>query len=58
MKAEPKVVLQKLRSRRMDPNCTAARDMVEEVAERVLRDLAPPQGSLFVPLMKEKTSGA
>jgi len=56
MKADPKAVLQKLRTRRMDPDSTAALDMVEEVAERVLRNLAPPEDSLFAPL-KEKASG-
>lgn len=33
----------------MDPNSTAAREMVDEIAERVLRDLAPEQASRFFP---------
>jgi hypothetical protein len=53
MKAEPNRVLQKLLSRQLDPNCTAVREMVEEVAERVLRNLAPQPEPL---LAKAKAS--
>jgi hypothetical protein len=41
MKAEPATVLWQLETKRLDPNSPAAREMVEEVAERVLRDLGP-----------------
>lgn len=55
MKAEPKRVLQKLFSHQLDPNSTAVLEIVEEVAERVLRNLAPQPEPLF-PLAKAKGS--
>lgn len=45
MKAEPATVLQQLKTRRLDPSSPAAREMVEEVAERVLRNLTPLEES-------------
>lgn len=59
MKTQPKAVLQKLKTRKLDPNSAEAREMVEEVAERVLRDLFPGQDSRYFPdlqLTKEKAS--
>jgi hypothetical protein len=49
MKSEPKAVLHQLRTRKLDPNSTAAREIVEEVAERVLRNLTPPKESEYFP---------
>lgn len=43
MKAEPATVLRQLEIKRLDPNSSIAREMVEEVAERVLRNLAPQE---------------
>ncbi|HKD15985.1 MAG TPA: hypothetical protein VKE71_15730 [Candidatus Angelobacter sp.] len=53
----PKTVFQKLRDQKVDPDSTTVRELVEEVAERVLRNLEPPQPSAHFPL-KPKTSGA
>ena len=55
--SEPKVMLQKLRSKQVDPNSTAVREMVEEVAERVLRNLTPAAEPL-PPMAKPKASQA
>jgi hypothetical protein len=39
MKANPEAVLRQLRKQELDPNSTIARLIVDEVTERVLRDL-------------------
>jgi hypothetical protein len=57
MKSEPKAVVQKLRTQQVDPDSTAVREMIEEVAERVLRNLTPEAEPLF-PLAKPKASEA
>jgi len=57
MKAESKGVLHKLLARQVDPNSTAALEVAQEVAERVLRNLAPASEPLF-PLTKSKSSEA
>lgn len=49
MKSKPKAVLHKLRTGKLDPNSTAAREIVEEVAERVLRGLTPEKESRYFP---------
>jgi hypothetical protein len=41
MKAEPAIVLRQLETKRLDPDSPAAREMVEEITERVLRNLNP-----------------
>ena len=57
MKVEPKRVLHKLLKQQIDPNSTAVRELIEEVAERVLRNLTPQSEPLF-PLAKAKASEA
>jgi hypothetical protein len=57
MKSDPVAVLQKLRTMQVDPDSTAFREMVEEVAERVLRNLTPEAEPLF-PLAKPKAPQA
>jgi hypothetical protein len=53
MRREPKPMIEKLLKRQMDMNSTAAREIIEEVAERVLRDLSPEnQQALLLPLKK------
>jgi hypothetical protein len=43
-------MIEKLLKKQMDCNATAAREIIEEVAERVLRDLSPEsQRSLLGP---------
>lgn len=49
MKSEPKAVLRQLRNHQLDPDSTAAQEMVEEVAERVLRNLTPREESHYFP---------
>jgi hypothetical protein len=49
MKSEPRAVLQQLKTEQLDPNSTTAREIVEEVAERVLRRLAPEEESQYFP---------
>lgn len=46
MKADPKTILNKLEASQLDPNSTAVREIVEEIAERVLRNLSPEQQGL------------
>jgi hypothetical protein len=45
MKAEPAAVLEQLKRRQLDPHSATAREMVEEVVERVLRNLTPHEES-------------
>ena len=53
MKSKPERVLEELKNQQVDPNSTAVREIIEEVAERVLRNLTPqPQAS--IPLEKAK----
>ena len=47
MKAGAKGVLQKLEADKVDPNSTAALEVIQEVAERVLRNLTPGSEPLF-----------
>lgn len=49
MKSEPKAVLRRLRNKQLDPDSTVAQEMVEEVAERVLRNLTPREESQYFP---------
>ena len=56
MKSEPKAVLDQLRTRELDPDSTAAREIVEEVAERVLRNLSPQEGSQYFPDLRPTTT--
>ena len=51
MKSEPKAVL-RLRTQQLDPDSAAAHEMAEEVAERVLRDLAPQKESRYFPNLR------
>lgn len=53
MKSKPERVLEELKNQQVDPNSTAVREIIEEVAERVLRNLTPsPEPS--IPLEKAK----
>jgi len=45
MKAEPATVLRQLETKRLDPDSPTAREMVEEITERVLRNLNPRESS-------------
>ena len=49
MEAEQKPMLKKLLETQTDPNSTAVREIVEEVAERVLRDLKPHEEHRYFP---------
>ena len=49
MKSEPRAVLHQLKTQQLDPNSTTAREIVEEVAERVLRNLAHEEESQYFP---------
>jgi hypothetical protein len=49
MKSEPKAVLHKLKTRQLDPDSSTAKEMVAEVAERVLRNLTPAEESQYFP---------
>jgi len=46
MKADPKTILNQLEASQVDPNSTAVREIVEEIAERVLRNLTPEHQGL------------
>ena len=46
MKADPKTVLKKLEASQVDPNSTAVREIMEEIVERVLRNLSPEHQGL------------
>jgi hypothetical protein len=53
MRRDPKPMIEKLLKRQMDMNSAAAREIIQEVAERVLRDLSPEnQRELLLPLKK------
>ena len=52
MKSKPERVLEELKNQQVDPNSTAVREIIEEVAERVLRNLTPREPS--IPLEKAK----
>ena len=61
MKAEPAAVLEQLKTRQLDPHSPTAREMVEEVAERVLRNLTPREelhDSFDLPVTETDTSVA
>jgi hypothetical protein len=45
MKAKPEAVLRQLQKQELDPNSTIARLIVEEVTERVLRDMRPQKAA-------------
>lgn len=49
MKSDPKAVLRRLKTQQLDPDSAVAQEMVEEVAERVLRNLAPREKSHYFP---------
>ena len=49
MKSEPRAVLRRLKTQQLDPDSAAAKEIVEEVAERVLRNLAPREESHYCP---------
>ena len=53
MKSKPERVLEELKNQQVDPNSTAVREIIEEVAERVLRNLTP-QPEPSIPLGKAK----
>jgi len=56
-KTAPRTIFQKVRDQKLDPDSTTVQELIEEVAERVLRNLEPAQPSAHFPL-KPKTSGA
>jgi hypothetical protein len=56
MDTEQKPMLKKLLETQSDPNSTAVREIVEEVAERVLRNLKPREERRYFP-NSPKTSG-
>jgi hypothetical protein len=61
MKSVPKAVLRRLKTKQLDPNSTTAREIVEEVVERVLRNLSPQKESQYFPdlhLTKAESSEA
>lgn len=49
-------MLKKLLETQKDPNSTAVREIVEEVAERVLRNLKPHEDHRYFPI-QQKSSG-
>jgi hypothetical protein len=49
MESEPKPMLKKLLENQSDGNSTAVREIVEEIAERVLRNLKPEQEHRYFP---------
>jgi hypothetical protein len=52
-------MIEKLIKRQRERNSKAAGEIVEEIAERVLRNLAPPEEQYrYFPLAKAKSSGA
>lgn len=56
MEAEQKPMLKKLLETQKDPNSTAVREIVEEVTERVLRNLKPHEDHRYFPI-SPKSSG-
>ena len=52
MRKEPIAMIEKLLHKQMDPNSRAAREIIEEVAERVLRDLNPERSNPLFALSK------
>ncbi|HEY6970125.1 MAG TPA: hypothetical protein VJA94_13035 [Candidatus Angelobacter sp.] len=54
MKSKPETVLEELKNQQIDPNSTAVLEIIEEVAERVLRNLTP-QPEPSIPLGKAKS---
>jgi hypothetical protein len=57
MEPEPKPMLKKLLESHEDPNSTAVREIVEEVKERVLRNLTPQKEHRYFPASPVKSSG-
>lgn len=49
MKSDPRAVLRRLKAHQFDADSVAAQEMIEEVAERVLRNLTPHEKSLYFP---------
>jgi hypothetical protein len=49
-------MIEKLLKRQMDMNSTAARELIEEVTERVLRDLSPENQHALLPPLKNASA--